>query len=94
MRRMMVGSAAVVSVLLITGCSNLPFGGGSRSSDRSDRMERSTPGTTSGDYRTSPGTSSGIPGSGPMGTTPGSGTHSDMPGSTTRDRLDQRDRRN
>jgi hypothetical protein len=75
MRRMMVGSAAVVSVLLISGCSNLPFGGGSGSSDRSDRMERSRTGTTSGDYRTSPGTSTGIPGSGPMGTTPDSRTH-------------------
>ena len=70
MRRMMVGSAALFSVLLISGCSNLPFGGG----DRSDRMERSTTGTRSGD-RTSPGTSSGIPGSGPMGTTPNSRTY-------------------
>ena len=71
MRRVMVGSAALFSLLLISGCSNLPFGGG----DRSDRMERSTTGTRSGDYRTSPGTSSGIPGSGPMGTTPNSRTY-------------------
>ena len=88
MRRVMVGSAALFSVLLISGCSNLPFGGG----DRSDRMERSTTGTRSGDYRTSPGersttgtrsgdhrtapgSSTGIPGSGPMGTTPGSNTY-------------------
>jgi hypothetical protein len=88
MRRVMVGSAALFSVLLISGCSNLPFGGG----DRSDRMERSTTGTRSddyraspgdrsttgtrsGDYRTSPGTSRGIPGSGPMGTTPDSRTY-------------------
>ena len=68
MRRLMVGSAAVVSVLLISGCSNLPFGGGS--SDSSDRMER----RTKGGGGTSPGTS-GIPGSGPMGTTPGSRTY-------------------
>lgn len=68
MRRMMVGSAALFSVLLISGCSNLPFGGGG---DRSDRMERSTTGTRSGDHRTAPNSSTGIPGSGPMGTTPG-----------------------
>ena len=71
MRRVMVGSAALFSVLLISGCSNLPFGG----SDRSDRMERSTTGTRSGDHRTAPGSSTGIPGSGPMGTTPGSNTY-------------------
>jgi hypothetical protein len=86
MRRIIVGSAAVVTVLMISGCSNLPFGGGSRSSDRIDRMERSTPRSTTGDYRTSPGsTGGGIMGPGPAGTTPGSGTHSDLPG-TTRDR--------